>query len=168
MYHVLESRRIGINSHWEVLETTRPIGIVHVREGSQQSNQLVTSGIDQRHNNKTSSDVFCKHNLTVSLYLPQRLHSNPPSSGLGAVSIIAGPIEFSRGGPLTKSLCLLPQPPVKINRVNDLIVYVQTVGGSILDPVRSTIEVSHPSFVRFMSGRWCWPIRGRGSTLVAC
>jgi hypothetical protein len=33
------------------------------------------------------------------------------------------------------------QPPVKINRVNDMIVYVQTVGGSILDPVRSSIEV---------------------------
>lgn len=33
------------------------------------------------------------------------------------------------------------QPAVKINRVNDLIVYVQTVGGSILDPVRSSIEV---------------------------
>ncbi|XP_057374478.1 uncharacterized protein LOC130695367 isoform X2 [Daphnia carinata] len=111
-------------SHWEVLEATRPIGIVHVVDRVT-ANQSLTSGIDQRlqqlRYNRTSvvdSSVSfdCRHNLTVSLYLPQRLHSNPPSAGLGA-------------------------PPVKINRVNDLIVYVQTVGGSILDPVRSTIEV---------------------------
>ena len=49
------------------------------------------------------------------------------------------------------------QPPVKINRVNDLIVYVQTVGGSILDPARSAIEVnvsSSSSF--FFSYRLIW------------
>lgn len=86
---------VGINSHWEVLEATRPIGIVHVVDRVT-ANQSLTSGIDQRlqqlrYNNRTSvldSSVSfdCRHNLTVSLYLPQRLHSNPPSAGLGAVS----------------------------------------------------------------------------------
>jgi hypothetical protein len=87
----------GINSHWEVLEATRPIGIVHVVDRLT-ANQSLTSGIDQRlgqlryNNNRTSAaadssvSFDCKHNLTVSLYLPRRLHSNPPSAGLGAVS----------------------------------------------------------------------------------
>lgn len=78
-----------------MLEATRPIGIVHVVDRVT-ANQSLTSGIDQRlqqlrYNNRTSvldSSVSfdCRHNLTVSLYLPQRLHSNPPSAGLGAVS----------------------------------------------------------------------------------
>ena len=73
---------VGINSHWEVLEATRPIGIVHVVERMPNQSPL-TSSI---HHNESSS---CRHNLTVSLYLPQRLHSNPPSAGLGAVSYYA-------------------------------------------------------------------------------
>lgn len=78
---------IGINSHLEVLEATRPIGIVHVVERT--ANQPLTSLINQ--SNKTwpsDSSSSCRHNLTVSLYLPQRLHSNPPSASLGAVSLL--------------------------------------------------------------------------------
>ena len=34
------------------------------------------------------------------------------------------------------------QPSVKVTRVNDLIVYFHTVGGFLLDPTRSAIEVN--------------------------
>ena len=66
----------GINSHWEVLETTRPIGIVHVQD----RNLTVARGLNNSSN--------CRHDLTVSLYLPKRLHSNPPKAGIGAVILI--------------------------------------------------------------------------------
>ena len=57
----------GINSHMEVLEATRPIALVRVR---------------------TSTEAYpeCPQNLTMSLYLPRRLHSNPPQTGYSAVS----------------------------------------------------------------------------------
>jgi len=98
----------GINSHWEVCETTRPIGIVNIRDTLLSDDESVAG--------QKSFSPSCPTNMTVAFYLPRRLHSNPPSASIGA-------------------------PTVKITRVNHLIVYVQTVGGFILDAARSTVEV---------------------------
>lgn len=51
----------------EVIEATRPIALVHVRD----SGEAMTE---------------CPQNMTMSLYLPKRLHSNPPITGYAAVS----------------------------------------------------------------------------------
>lgn len=59
-----------------MLETTRPIGIVHIEDR--------LNGSETTSNSNATS--YCKHDMTVSLYLPQRLHSNPPMAGIGAVS----------------------------------------------------------------------------------
>lgn len=94
----LKHTHTGINSHWEVLEATRPIGIVHVRDRMNNS----TSTVDAQGKPAAAKTLFeailtnttyyrpsamdqCKHNMTVSLYLPQRFHSNPPTTGIGAV-----------------------------------------------------------------------------------
>ncbi|XP_045123007.1 uncharacterized protein LOC123511298 isoform X2 [Portunus trituberculatus] len=88
----------GINSHMEVLEATRPIALVHVR---------------------TSPAVHpeCPQNLTMSLYLPRRLHSNPPQTGYSA-------------------------PKVHMTSMNDVIVYAYTVGGYLLEPARVRQELA--------------------------
>lgn len=121
----------GVNSHWEVLEATRPIGLVHVVEKSPHPSPSPLH---------RANSTFCRHNMTVALYLPKRLHSNPPGPGIGAVR---NESSFqSRALALSGDLLFIYlQPPVQINRISDLIVYVQTVGGSIMDPVRSAIEV---------------------------
>ena len=58
----------GINSHMEVLEATRPIALVHIRDDG-------------------TPNTECPQNMTMSLYLPKRLHFNPPITGYAAVSI---------------------------------------------------------------------------------
>ncbi|ROT84105.1 hypothetical protein C7M84_022681 [Penaeus vannamei] len=88
----------GINSHMEVIEATRPIALVHVRD----SGEAMTE---------------CPQNMTMSLYLPKRLHSNPPITGYAA-------------------------PSVRITALNDVIVYAYTVGGYLLDPVRVRRELA--------------------------
>ncbi|XP_050735937.1 uncharacterized protein LOC127008238 isoform X2 [Eriocheir sinensis] len=88
----------GINSHMEVLEATRPIALVHVRTSS-------------------APRPECPQNLTMSLYLPRRLHSNPPLTGYSA-------------------------PNVHITAMNDVIVYAYTVGGYLLDPARVRQELA--------------------------
>lgn len=92
----------GVNSHLEILEATRPIGIVQVKRNGLHSTE--------------SNRVQCAYNYTVSFYLPERFHSNPPTTG--------------------------PQGPrIRITSVDDLIVYVHTVGGYILDPDRIREEL---------------------------
>lgn len=88
----------GINSHMEVIEATRPIALVHVKDS-------------------TSPLTECPQNLTMSLYLPHRLHSNPPITGYAA-------------------------PNVHITALDDVIVYAYTVGGYLLDPTRVRRELS--------------------------
>ena len=85
----------GINSHWEVLEATRPIGIVHIRETHANQTQAAgpapqaaaTPAAPAASNVSTASlaPSTCRKNTSVSLYLPRRLHSNPPRAGIGAV-----------------------------------------------------------------------------------
>ena len=137
-----------------MLEATRPIGIVHVRDRMSTNESVNASGkpaapktlfeaiLTNTTYYRPSAGDECKHNLTVSLYLPQRFHSNPPTTGIGAViSLTKTPPTLVDLFAFLLFIYLFVQPPVKINRVNDMIVYVQTVGGSILDPVRSSIEV---------------------------
>ncbi|KAK4306348.1 hypothetical protein Pmani_021824 [Petrolisthes manimaculis] len=88
----------GINSHMEVIEATRPIALVHVRDSRQ-------------------PDTECPQNLTMSLYLPSRLHSNPPVTGYAA-------------------------PIIRITTMENVIVYAYTVGGYLLDPDRVRQELS--------------------------
>ena len=56
----------GINSHLEVIEATRPIGILRVTE-------------EEPAHNSTCA-------MTSLMYLPRRLHQNPPNAGPSAVS----------------------------------------------------------------------------------
>ncbi|XP_064116634.1 uncharacterized protein LOC135222478 [Macrobrachium nipponense] len=88
----------GINSHMEVIEATRPIALVNIRDSSDPNTE-------------------CPQNMTMSLYLPKRLHSNPPITGFAA-------------------------PEVHITSLNDVIVYVYTVGGYLLDPQRVRKELA--------------------------
>jgi hypothetical protein len=50
----------------EVVEATRPIAVVRVKEDS-------------------TPNTECPQNLTMSLFLPRRLHSAPPVTGYTAV-----------------------------------------------------------------------------------
>ena len=50
----------------EIIEATRPIALVHVAESS-------------------SPFTECPQNMTMAVYLPKRLHSNPPLTGYAAV-----------------------------------------------------------------------------------
>ncbi|KAG7172256.1 uncharacterized protein LOC121862125 [Homarus americanus] len=88
----------GVNSHMEVIEATRPIALVHILDS-------------------TDPNTECPQNLTMSLYLPHRLHSNPPITGYAA-------------------------PNVHITALDDVIVYAYTVGGYLLDPGRVRKELS--------------------------
>ena len=121
-----------------MLEATRPIGIVHVQEEDRAVNETTTPAAG-----------VCRQNTSVSLYLPRRLHSNPPRTGIGAVSLVSFSLSLSLSLSFRRSTFiflffsfLFQQPPVKVSRVDDLVVYVHTVGGFLLDPVRSAVEVS--------------------------
>ncbi|KAL7633569.1 UNVERIFIED_CONTAM: hypothetical protein RMT77_016102 [Armadillidium vulgare] len=92
----------GINSHLEVIEATRPIGLVHVREDS-------------------TPNTECPQNMTMAIYLPKRLHSNPPLTGYDA-------------------------PPVSISALQDVVVYAYTVGGYLLEPHRVRKELADLKF----------------------
>ncbi|XP_037081464.1 uncharacterized protein LOC119102207 [Pollicipes pollicipes] len=89
--------RQGINSHLEVIEATRPIGVLRVHEAVPARN------------------TSCR--MTSLMYLPRRLHQNPPNTGPSA-------------------------PPTSLAYVHDLHVYVQTVGGFVLEPGRVADEVT--------------------------
>jgi len=89
--------RQGINSHLEVIEPTRPIGVLRVHEGVPQRN------------------TSCQ--MTSLMYLPQRLHRNPPNTGPSA-------------------------PATSLTYVHDLHVYVATVGGFVLEAGRVVAEVA--------------------------
>ncbi|CAG0900130.1 unnamed protein product [Darwinula stevensoni] len=53
----------GINSNLEVIEATRPVGLVRVAN---------------------TGDPECPRNITVAFYLPQRIQANPPQRGPAA------------------------------------------------------------------------------------
>ncbi|KAF2366790.1 SOUL hem-binding protein [Trinorchestia longiramus] len=89
----------GINSHMEVVEATRPIAVVRVKEDS-------------------TPDTECPQNLTMSLFLPRRLHAAPPVTGYTAPG------------------------PVVITALEDVMVYAYTVGGYLIDPYRVRKELS--------------------------
>ncbi|KAF0299320.1 hypothetical protein FJT64_027892 [Amphibalanus amphitrite] len=89
--------RHGINSHLEVIEATRPVGLLRVTE------------------QEPAHNTTCA--MSSLMYLPRRLHRNPPNAGPSA-------------------------PPTSLAYVHDLHVFVQTVGGFVLEPGRLAQEVA--------------------------
>ncbi|CAG0922592.1 unnamed protein product [Notodromas monacha] len=63
----LQLYRHGINSQLEVIEPTRPVGLVQVHE--------------------STGDAKCGDNVTVAMYLPSRLHASPPQRGSSAPAV---------------------------------------------------------------------------------